>query len=30
VYQGVRWFADPAADPAIDHPLSHAPKDCTL
>ena len=29
VHHGVRMFADPAADPAIKHPLSHAPKDCT-
>jgi len=28
VYHGVRLFADPAADPAIKHPLSHAPEDC--
>ncbi len=28
VYQGVRLFADPAADPAADKPLRRAPKGC--
>ena len=28
VYQGVRLFADPAADPADDRPLRYAPKGC--
>ena len=28
VYHGVRLFADPAADPADERPLTHAPKGC--
>lgn len=28
VYQGVRLFADPAADPANKRPVVHAPKGC--
>ena len=28
VYHGVRLFADPAADPADERPLIHAPKGC--
>lgn len=28
VYQGVRIFADPAADPANRRPIVHAPKGC--
>ena len=28
VYHGVRLFGDPSADPALDHPMSHAPKNC--
>ena len=29
VYHGVRWFADPAADPASKRPVIRAPKGCT-
>ncbi len=29
VYQAVRLFADPAADPASDRPLTRAPEGCT-
>jgi hypothetical protein len=29
VYQGVRLFADPAADPAATRPVTAAPKGCT-
>jgi hypothetical protein len=29
VYLGVRWFADFAADPAVKHPLTYAPKGIT-
>ncbi|MBL8995693.1 MAG: DUF1353 domain-containing protein [Gemmatimonadales bacterium] len=29
VYQAVRRFADPAADPAADRPLTFAPRGCT-
>jgi hypothetical protein len=29
VYQGVRLFADPAADPAENKPLTRAPQSCT-
>jgi hypothetical protein len=29
VYQGVRLFADPAADPAENKPLTRAPQGCT-
>jgi hypothetical protein len=28
VYEGVRFFADPAADPAGEHPLVLAPRGC--
>ena len=28
VYQGVRWFADPAADPASKRPVIRAPQEC--
>jgi len=28
VYLGVRWFGDPAADPAEEHPLSYVPEGC--
>lgn len=28
VYQAVRWFADPAADPSSKRPLTRAPKAC--
>ena len=28
VYHGVRLFADPAADPTDERPLTYAPKDC--
>ncbi len=28
VYHGVRLFADPAANPADERPLTHAPKGC--
>jgi hypothetical protein len=29
VYQGVHFFADPAADPAAERPVTRAPKGCT-
>lgn len=29
VHLGVRWFADPAADPAQDRPARRAPRGCT-
>lgn len=29
VHLGVRWFADPAADPAQDRPPRRAPRGCT-
>ncbi len=29
VYQGVRQFGDPSADPANDKPLTFAPKECS-
>jgi hypothetical protein len=29
VYQGVRFGGGPAADPALDKPLQHAPEDCS-
>jgi hypothetical protein len=30
VYQGVHRFGDPAADPANERPLTHAPKGCPV